>query len=82
MIGELELNDEQSKRNDEIYDEVYDLCRVMSEKPDLEWNMSFIGEIADFAAFILDKHGIKVRFPSIVTNPDGSQYVEEYFSRV
>ena len=40
--------------------------------------MSFLGEIADCAASILDRHGIRVHLPAVVTNPDGSQYIEEY----
>ena len=40
--------------------------------------MSFIGEIADCAASILGRHGIRVHFPAVVTNEDGSQYIEEY----
>lgn len=75
---ELELSDEQAVRNDEIYEGVMELCRLLSENPELEWNMSFLGEIADCAASILARHGIRVHFPSVVTNPDGSQYIEEY----
>lgn len=75
---ELELSDAQAERNDEIYNGVFDLCRLMADNPELEWDMSFIGEIADCAASVLMDHGIRVRFPSVVTNPDGSQYIEEY----
>lgn len=76
---ELELDNEQEARNDEIFDTVFELCKVMAENPELEWNMGFIGEIADCAASILGRHGIRVRFPAVVTNEDGSQYIEEYF---
>lgn len=75
---ELELSDAQAARNDEIYNGVFDLCRLMAENQELEWDMSFIGEIADYAASVLGQHGIRVRFPAVVTNPDGSQYIEEY----
>lgn len=75
---ELELNDAQAGRNDEIYNAVFELCRVMTEEPELEWDMSFIGEIADCAASILASQGKRVRFPAVVTNPDGTQYIEEY----
>ena len=75
---ELELSDKQAARNDEIYEGVMELCRLMSENPELEWDMSFLGEIADCAASILARHGIRVHFPAVVTNPDGSQYIEEY----
>ncbi len=75
---ELELDNEQEARNDEIYGTVFELCKVMAENPELEWDMGFIGEIADCAASILARHGIRVRFPAVVTNEDGSQYIEEY----
>lgn len=75
---ELELNDEQAARNDEIYDAVFELCKVMAENPELEWDMEFIGAIADCTAAILAHRGIRIRFPSVVTNPDGSQHIEEY----
>ena len=76
---EVELNDEQAARNDEVYNGVFDLCRMLSENTELEWDMSFIGEIADCAASILGRHGIRVHFPAVVTNEDGSQYIEEYY---
>lgn len=76
---ELELNDRQVERNDEIYDAVYELCQTLAENPNLEWNMSFIGEIADYAALVMTQHGIRVRFNSVVTNPDGTQYIEEFY---
>lgn len=75
---ELELDNEQEARNDEIYGTVFELCKVMAENPELEWDMGFIGEIADCAASILARHGIRVRFPAVVTNEDGLQYIEEY----
>lgn len=75
----LELSDSQVERNDDIYNAVYSLCCVMTENNDLEWDMSFIGDIADAAAGILFEHGYKIRFPSIVTEPDGRQYVDEFF---
>lgn len=76
---ELELSSEQAARNDAVYEGVMELCRLMSENPELEWDMSFLGEIADCAASILGQHGIRVHFPAVVANPDGSQYIEEYY---
>lgn len=75
---ELELNNEQIERQDEIYNGVFELCKIMAEDQKLEWNMSFIGEIADCAESILMRHGIRVRFPAVVTDPDGVQHIEEY----
>ena len=68
------------ERNDEIYNAVYTLCQIMAEDEDLEWDMAFIGEIADYAADLLTQRGIRVRFPSIVTDTDGTQYIEEFFN--
>lgn len=78
---EQELSDAQLARNDEIYNGVYALCRMMAEDEALEWNMEVIGQIADFAAELLTSHGSRVRFPSVVTEPDGSQYIEEYYTK-
>lgn len=76
---ELELSAEQCARNDEIDNAVFELCKVLTENPDLEWSMEFIGEIADAAAGILTRKGMRVRFPAIVTLEDDSQYIEEYY---
>ncbi|MCD8098032.1 MAG: hypothetical protein LUE31_08365 [Lachnospiraceae bacterium] len=76
---DLELSNEQSDRVDEVCEAVMDLCKVMCEDPELEWDMQFIGEIADTAAHILTSCGKRVRYPSVVTEADGSQYIEEYY---
>ena len=76
---ELELTDAQADRNDEIYEAAFEFCKVLTENSDLEWNMAFLGEIADLAASIMTRQGHKVRFPSVVTEQDGTQYIEEYY---
>lgn len=75
---EVELNEEQVARIDEIHNAVMELCEIMCED-ELEWDMAFIGEIADAAAEILTEQGKKVRYPAVVTNADGSQYIAEYY---
>lgn len=75
----LEISDEQSARCDEIYNAVYEMCKCFTENENLEWDMAYIGEIAEFAANTLVLHGEKVRFPAVVTNQDGSQYIEEFY---
>ena len=77
---ELELSDEQIARNDEIYNAAFDFCKVMAEDESLEWNMEILGQLADFAAALLTRHGRKVRFPSVVTEPDGSQHIDEFYA--
>ena len=76
---ELELSDAQADRNDEIYEAAFEFCKVLTENPDLEWDMAFLGEIADLAAGIMTEQGHKVRFPSVVTEEDGTQHIDEYY---
>lgn len=74
----LELNDEQVARIDKIHNAVYGMCRVLTENPDLEWDMYYIVDIADYAANLLCLMGNRVRYPAIVTGEDGKQRMEEY----
>lgn len=74
-----ELSDEQSERCDEIYNAVYEMCKVIAGDEELEWDMYYIGEIAELAANMMVNRGYKVRFPAIVTEEDGSQHIEEYY---
>lgn len=77
--SEQELSDEQVARNDEIYNAVYTMCQVMTENEALEWDMFYIGEIAEFTAKLMLLRGEKVRFPAVVTEKGGRQYIEEYY---
>lgn len=76
---ELELTDAQADRNDDIYEAAFAFCKVLTENDNLEWDMAFLGEIADLAASIMTEQGHKVRFPSVVTEKDGKQYIEEFY---
>jgi hypothetical protein len=85
LYGELdgvlhpELSDEQSARCDEIYNAVYEMCKVVAGDENLEWDMYYLGEIAELAANMMVGRGYKVRFPAIVTEEDGSLHIEEYY---
>ena len=74
----LELNDGQVARVDEIYNAVFEMCKVLTENPDLEWDMYYIGDIADYAANTLCLMGNKVRYPAVVIEEDEKQHIEEY----
>ena len=74
----LELSEEQRARVDEIYDAVYEMCKVLTENPDLGWDEYYIGDISDYAANVLCLLGNKVHYPAIVTEEDGKWYIEEY----
>lgn len=76
---EVELSDEQLERNDEVYKAVFQMCKTLTNDPDLEWDMNFIGDIAEYAATTLVQHGHRVWFPSVVSEEDGSQYIEDYY---
>ena len=75
---ELEFSPAQLERIDEIHNAVYDLCQILTEQEGLEWNMEFIGEIADVACDILVDKGFQIRYPSMVEEGDGSRHIEEY----
>ena len=74
----LKFSDKQTARINEIYDSVYGMCKVLTENPDLELDMYYIDEIADYAANLLCLLGNRVSYPAVVTGEDGKQYVEEY----
>lgn len=74
-----ELSDEQLARCDEIYNAVYEMCKVVAGDEELEWDMHYIREIAELAADMLVGRGCRVRFPAVVTEKDGSQHIEEYY---
>lgn len=75
-----ELSGEQVARNDEIYNAVYEMCKVMCENEELEWDMHYIGEIAELTANLMVTRGELVRFPAVVTEEDGTQHIEEYYN--
>lgn len=79
---EVELNDEQLARNDEIYNAIYNMCKVLTENENLEWNMNYIGDIAEFAANTMLRYVTdKIRFPAVVSYDNyGSQSIEEYYT--
>lgn len=62
-MGECELTKGQIDRIDEIHNAVFDLCKIFTEDENLEWNMSFIGEIAENVCEILVREGHSIRYP-------------------
>ena len=76
---EAEFTREQEERLDEIYNAALELCKVMTENPDLPYDQSYIGEVAESAAAIMTQHWHKVRFPAIVTDNDGNETIQEYY---
>lgn len=80
---EVELTDRQVERCDEVYNAIYDACKVLTENDELEWNMAYLGEIAEFACntLLLTGAADKIHFPSVVQDDNyGSQHIEEYYT--
>lgn len=73
---ELELTDEMLARNDEIDNAVFACLCTLAEQ-DFEWDMEIIGEVTEDIRSVLERHGIKMRWPGIVTNEDGTQHYDE-----
>ena len=78
MPTEHEFTERQTERIDEVENAVYDMCRVLTEEDDLEWNMEFIGEIADLACMVLSGCGYKIRYPALVTDFNGNEKIVDY----
>ena len=71
--NELELSSEQVARIDEIHNAVFEMCKILLEDDDLEWNMEIIGDIADVATDILVEKGHRVHYPAIVYEDDNDE---------
>lgn len=76
-MNNTEFTNKQLERTDEVENAVFELCKLMTEQ-DLEWDISYIGEIADIAADVLVRHDFKVRYPAIVIEPNGYEHIEDY----
>ena len=75
---ELEFSKGQLERIDEIHNAVYDLCAVLTENANLEWDMAYIGEIADLACDVLTRNGFRIRYPAIITDKDGGERIVDF----
>ena len=52
----------------------------MAEDENLFLSMDTIQQISEFAAELLTNQGSTVRFPAVVIEPDGKQYIEEIYT--
>ena len=75
---QVELTSEQIDRLDDMYTAVFDTVRVLVEDENLEWDMSIIGDVTDAMICALRGHHLRVRYPGIVEDADGTQHYEEY----
>ncbi len=77
--GATEFSAEQLKRIDEVENAVFEMCKVLTEDENLEWDMNYIGEIADLASTILVNLGHRVHYPAMVLDDEGHDEIEDYF---
>jgi len=75
---ELELSDEDFDRGEEVYESVFECIKILSENPDMDWDIHIINDTTDAIKSSLARHDIYVRHPHIVEHEDGSQTVEQY----
>lgn len=75
---ELELEDEDLEFLDTVYNSIYDTCKLFTENENLEYDMGYIGYIADTMASELAERGNTVKYPAVVTEENGNQYIEKY----
>ncbi|MCM1220733.1 MAG: hypothetical protein NC548_40210 [Lachnospiraceae bacterium] len=77
--ADLELSDRQIERLDDIYNAATEFCRVLTEDPELEEDMGFVGEIVDCAVETLVEYLQKpIRYPAIVTTGEKDGVFEQY----
>ena len=79
-MNEPEFSNAQLERIDEVENATFHYIKLLTEQPDMDWDMSLIGEIADMAADFLVSRGYKVRYPAIVDDGDGNEYIVDFHS--
>lgn len=78
----ITFTSEQEERIDEVENAVFELCKVMLDDDELEWDENMVGEVADAVVDILVDKGHKIYYPAIVTlGLEGEEY-EELFEYV
>lgn len=73
-----ELSELALARLDDIDNAVYNMLQeIVEDDTDLDWDMSIIGPIAEYAISLLKQAGHKVSYPGMVVNTDGTVEYEE-----
>jgi len=79
-MKELEFTRKQLNRIDEIDEATLQMCRILTQDDNLDWDCGIMGEIAEFAAAQLTRAGFKVSYPTIMMDEDGNEeQVLEYY---
>ena len=77
---DIDFSSEQIEQIDAIDNAVYQSILVFLDKTEDEfpWDMHYIGPVADAVEKTLVDLGQRVRRPAIITERDGTMYIEEY----
>ena len=78
-MSNKEFTNKQIERIDEVDNAVFDLCKLMTNNENLDWNIEFIGEIADLASEVLIGCGYTVYYPTRITYDDGREEIFDYY---
>lgn len=76
----IELNAEQLVRIDEVENAVFDFIKIMTCNPNIQWDISLIGEIADAIAGYLVNRGYLVYYPSVVHKENEPDSISLFFN--
>lgn len=83
--SELEFNNRQTERLDELDNMTFDTICAYLDYPDqenFEWNMEIIGEVAECIEETLRHHGYRVYRPYCTINMDGKVEIRDYVEPV
>lgn len=80
-IDDVELSSAQVEQIDNVYDAVAALVAVMTLNYERQWDIALYGPIADMVSMYLADQGQVVAFPSIVTDPDDTEHIEDTYAR-
>lgn len=76
----LELTQEQADRLDEIDNAAQEYLKILTNNPDLEWDMEYIGELNRMAAEFMYEEDFQIYYPSIEIDKDGNEKcIVDYF---
>lgn len=78
-LPELKLSDEQLKRLDDIEEAAAKFLSVLAETDDQVWGLDDIWDLIYAGADRLTKRGRRVKIPTLVTPPDGKDYITDWY---
>ena len=78
-LPELKLTDEQLKRLDDIEEAAAKFFSALAETDDQVWDLGNIWDLIYAGANMLVRKGRRVKIPTLVTTPDGKDYITDWY---